>query len=99
QPDHGFGQRVVVAVAHAAHRWLDASLDQAVRVADRQVLAAAVGMVDQRLLRRPASPHRLLERVEHELRLLRRTGPPADDPPGEHVITKATYTKPCHAGT
>src|SRR5690606_39796392 len=66
--------------------------DQAVRVADRQVLAAAVGMVDQGLLAGPARPHGLLERVEHELGLLRRAGPPADDSPGEHVDRSEEHT-------
>ena len=47
QADHRLGHGVVVAVAYRADRRGDAALDQALGVADGQVLAAAVRMVHQ----------------------------------------------------
>ena len=47
QPVDGLGQGVVVTVTGGADRGLDASLCQALAVADRDVLAAAVAMVGQ----------------------------------------------------
>ncbi len=43
----GLGERVVIAVADAADRRLDAGLGQAFGVFDRDILAAAVAVVDQ----------------------------------------------------
>ena len=40
QPVNGFGERVVVAVADAADRGLDAGFGKAFSVLDREVLAA-----------------------------------------------------------
>ena len=40
------GQCVVVAVALAAHRWLHASLGQALRVANRNVLRPAIRVMN-----------------------------------------------------
>ena len=42
-----FGERVVVGVADASDRRLDTGLDQALGVFDRDVLHAAIGMVDE----------------------------------------------------
>ena len=47
QPDHRLGQGVVVAVADAADRGLDAGLGKPLGVADRDVQAAAIAMVHQ----------------------------------------------------
>ena len=43
----GLGQGIVVAVADAADGWLDAGLGQALGVFDRDVLAAAIAMMDK----------------------------------------------------
>ena len=67
-----FGEGVVVAVADAADRRLDAGLGQALGVFDRDVLAASVAVMDE-----PAAMHgpplveRLLQRIEHEARMRR----------------------------
>ena len=53
QPVDRLGQRVVVTVADAAHRWLDPGFGQPLGVADADVLHAAVGVVDQAALGRP----------------------------------------------
>ncbi len=43
----GLGERVVIAVANAADGRLDAGFGQALGVFDRDILAAAITMVDQ----------------------------------------------------
>nr|UCK92300.1 hypothetical protein [Raoultella planticola] len=82
----GLGQCVVERVAHAAHRGLQARLGQPLGVSDRHVLDASVAVVDQ-AIRADRLPRvqRLLERVEHEVRLHRAGGLPAHDATGEHV--------------
>ena len=46
QPDDGFGERVVVGVADAADRRLDARLRQALRITNREILATPVAVMD-----------------------------------------------------
>ena len=80
QPVDGLVQRVVVAVAGAAHRRLDAGLGQSLAVADRDVLRAAVTVVHQDpVTLGPARTQRQIQRVEHEVGLQRGAGPPAHD--------------------
>ena len=80
------GERIVVAVADAADRWLDAGLGEALGVFYRDVLNATVAMMDEAAaMNRPTIMQRLLERVEHEARMRRARGAPADDPPSEGV--------------
>jgi hypothetical protein len=43
----GLGQRIVVVVAHAAHRRLDTGFCQALGVFDRDVLAASVAVMHE----------------------------------------------------
>jgi len=43
----GLGERVVIAVADTADRRLDAGLGQALGIADRDILHAAVRMMNQ----------------------------------------------------
>ena len=79
----GLGERVVVAVADAADRRLDAGLGQALGVLDRDVLAAAIAVVDEpAAMDRPPIMQSLLQRIEHEARMRRARHPPADDPAG-----------------
>ena len=64
-----FGQGVVIAVADAADRGFDAGLRQAFGVSDRQVLTAAIAMVDQATAAGwSAVVDRLLQGVERDLR-------------------------------
>jgi hypothetical protein len=82
----GLGQRVVVAVALAAHRGLDAGLGQPFAVADADVLRPAVRVVDQAAVTLGlAGVQGLLQRIEHEVRAHRTAHAPAHDAPGEHV--------------
>lgn len=63
QPNDRFGERVVVGVAGAPHRTIDASIDESLGVPDAQVLGAAVAMVDQSVFHL-SGPQRLLECIE-----------------------------------
>jgi hypothetical protein len=66
------GERIVVTVADAADRGLDAGLGEALGVFNRDVLNAAVAMMDEAAaVNRPTTMQRLLERVEHEARMRR----------------------------
>jgi hypothetical protein len=47
EADHRFGEGVVVAIADAADRGLDAGLGEALGVADADVLAAAIRMMHE----------------------------------------------------
>tara|TARA_E500000318_G_scaffold102311_1_gene106517 strand:+ start:392 stop:664 length:273 start_codon:yes stop_codon:yes gene_type:complete len=61
------GQGVVVAAAHAADRWLDPRLGQAFGVLDRDVLAAAIGVMDESAAGdRPALMEVLFEGVQNK---------------------------------
>ena len=46
QADHCSGERVVVRISHTADRRLDAGLGEPLAVFDRDVLDAAIGMMD-----------------------------------------------------
>src|SRR5262245_15605580 len=60
------GQRVVVAIADAANRGLDARLGQAFGVLDRDVLAASVAVMNEASARHgPAVMKGLFQRVEY----------------------------------
>jgi hypothetical protein len=68
QPVDRLGQRVVVAVAPAAHRQLDAGFGKAFGVPNRHVLRTAIRMMDQRVIALwPAGVQRLLQRIQHEV--------------------------------
>ena len=61
------GESIVVAVADAADRRLDAGLGQALGVFDRDVLAAAVAVMHEpAAMDGPPVMQRLLQRIEHE---------------------------------
>src|SRR5208283_2425012 len=80
------GEGVVVAVADAADGRLDAGLGEALGVFDRDVLHAAVAVMDEGAAAKgTALAQSLLERVEHEARMRRARGAPPDDTPGEGV--------------
>src|SRR3984885_1802796 len=85
----GFGESIVVRVADATHRGLDAGLRQALGVSDGDVLAASIAVVHE-----PASLHKppimesLLQSVQDEAGMRRPAHPPADDPAGIGVDDK-----------
>lgn len=100
QPVDGFGQGVVVAIALATNRGLDAGLGQSLGVADRDVLAATIAVVDQTPVRcgwraysacsRASSTKSVFMLVLTRQPTIRRANT---------SITKATYSQPCQVET
>ena len=86
EPDDRFGEGVVVRIAAAADRRLDAGVGQALGVAHREILAAAIAVMHQVADGVVAAVvDRLLERIEHEVGPQRRRDAPADDAAREDV--------------
>ena len=78
-----FGESIVVAVADAADRRLDAGLGQALGVFECDVLAASVAMMHEpAAMDGPSIVQGLLQSIEHEAGMRRPAHPPADDPAG-----------------
>lgn len=81
----GLGQGVVITVALAAYRGLNAGFCQALTALYREVLRAPVSVVDQGVSLRLARVKSLLQRVEHEVGMHRAADAPADDAPSKDV--------------
>src|SRR3954469_21102754 len=80
------GESIVITVADAAHRRLDARLHQPLCVLDRDVLAAAVAvMYEPAAMDRPPIMEGLLQRIEHEARMCCPGDTPAHDATGVGV--------------
>ena len=94
--DH-LGQGVVVRIAAAADRRFHTGLGQSVRVADGQVLAAPVAVMNQALGARPR-PQGLLQRVQDQVGPHDPGDPPADDPAGKHIDDKGHVDEPGPGG-
>jgi hypothetical protein len=100
QPVDRLGQRVVVAVALAAHRRLDAGLGQPLGVADADVLRPAIRMADQAAVSlglpgvQACSSASSTKSVCIELLTRQPTMRRANT-----SITKATYSQPCQVET
>jgi hypothetical protein len=95
----GFSQGVVVAVADASHRRLDASFGQALGVFDRYVLAAPVAVMHEAAtMDGPPIVQRLLQGIEDETRVRRATGTPSHDAAGEGVDDKRHINKALPSG-
>src|SRR5208337_761089 len=84
ESDDRFSQRVIVRVADAAHRRLDAGFGQSLGVANRQMLATPVAVMHDPL-DSGTRPQRLLQRVQDQFGMHRARHPPADDAPGEYI--------------
>src|SRR5688500_3758867 len=76
--DDGLGERVVVRVTDAAHRRLSARLSQPLRVANRQVLATSIAVMDD-ALDIGTRPQRLLQGIQDQLGAHRACYAPAND--------------------
>jgi hypothetical protein len=86
EPDHRFGEGMVIGISTAAHGWRDAGVAEAVCGRHRQRLRAAVAVMNQRGCRVAAAiVNRLFERIEHEVRAQRGRDTPAHDPLGKDV--------------
>jgi hypothetical protein len=84
QSDDSLRERVVIGAAGAADPSLRINLGKPIRVSDRQVLAAAIAMVD-RALRHLSCPKRLLERIENQTGRHEAGNPPGNDAASEYV--------------
>src|SRR5258708_37391801 len=85
----GFGESIVVRVADATHRRLDAGLRQAFGVSNGDVLAASITVVHEPAsLRRPPIMESLFQSVQDEAGMRRPAHPPAHDPAGIGVDDK-----------
>src|SRR5690625_4429140 len=78
EPDDRLGESIVVAVALAADRGSHAGLSEPLRVANREILRAAVAMYYQAPVPLP-SVQRLLQRVQHQVAVQAAAHPPPDD--------------------
>jgi hypothetical protein len=95
QADNRLGEGVVGAVADAADGGLDAGIGQALGVADRDVLHAAIAMMHQAALTEGTPVmERLFQGIEDKAGLGRSRHPPTDDPPGEDVDHKGDIDEP-----
>ena len=95
EPVDRFGQGVVVAIADAADRRYEAGLAETLRVLDRDVLHAAIRVVDETAADRPAFLQGLLQRIEHEAGMRRARRAPADDPAGVSVDDEGHVDEAC----
>ena len=95
----GFGQCGVIAVANTADGGFDACFGQPLGVFDRQILAAAITVVNQ--------PHgldwatfmdRLLKSIENEASMGRCADAPPDDAPGKGVDDEGDINEPLPGG-
>jgi hypothetical protein len=86
ETDDRLGERVVVGIANAIYRRLDASFGQTIRVANRKVLHAAIAMVNQTTF---SVTHTIVEGlfqcIERQIAAQRRRYAPADDAPSERI--------------
>ena len=67
QPDDGFGQGVVVAVADATDRRLDLGFGQSLGVPNGQVLRPPVAVMGEPLLVGPACPNGLIQSIQYQV--------------------------------
>src|SRR5258708_26262946 len=80
------GESIVITVADAAHRRLDARLHQPLGILDRDVLAASVAvMCEPAAMGGPPIMEGLLQRIEHEARMCCPRDTPAHDATGVGV--------------
>ena len=95
QADDRLGESVVVAIADAADGRLDASIGQALGVADRDVLHATIAVMHQAVPREgPPVVERLFQGIQDKAGLGRARHPQADDPPGEGIDDKGDIDEP-----
>jgi hypothetical protein len=81
-----FGESIVLTVANASDRWLDARLGQPFGIANGHVLRAAVGMMNQpATFDGPPIMQCLVEGIEHKAGMSRSACPPTDDTAGEGI--------------
>src|SRR5262245_27838804 len=77
------GESIVITVADAANRRLDARLRQSLGILDRDVLAASIAVVHEpTAMARAPIMEGLLQRIQYKAGMRRTGSPPAHDAPG-----------------
>src|SRR5499426_3809907 len=94
QSDDRLSESIVVRVADAADRRLDAGLLQALSVTNREILAAPVAMMNH-AFRIGTSPQRLLKRIQDQIRMHQAGDTPADDAARKHIDDESHVDEPC----
>ncbi len=94
----GFGQRVVITVALAAHRWLYTRLLQPFGVAYGNVLTSPVGVARQGIGYWLAFVQGLFQRILHKVCLHAASDPAAHDAPGVHIHHEGNVQPPLPGG-
>ncbi len=84
EPDHRFGEGIVVGIAHTPDRGLDPGFAKPLRVPNREILRSPIAVVDQLITRRPGV-ERLLQRIEGEIATERAGHAPAHDAAREDI--------------
>ena len=85
----------VIAVADTADLRLDRGFGKPLTIFDRDVLAAALGVMDETAAaRRSAIVKGLIERIENEAGMGDPARSPPDDPPGELIDHKGDVDEP-----
>src|SRR5688572_20511251 len=93
QSDDGLRERIIIRVADAAHRRLDARLRQALRVANRKILTTSVAVAYHSFGPR-ARPQRLLKRIQDQVSMHRAGDTPADDAARKHIDDESHVYEP-----
>src|SRR5262247_2704851 len=93
QSDDRLSESIVVRVADAADRRLDAGLLQALSVTNREILASPVAMMNH-AFRIGTSPQRLLKRIQDQVRMHRAGDTPSDDAARKHIDDESHVDEP-----
>ena len=90
----GLGERVVIAVTDTPDGWFDPDFCQAFGVFDREILAAAIAVMDKSAaMHRASIVQGLLQGVEDEASMCGAADAPANDAAGERVDDKGHINK------
>ena len=93
QPDDGFGQGVVVGVAGAADRAVNPRFLQTLGITNRQVLRAAVAVMDQ-AISISAGMKSLFQGIKHQVSTHAAGGTPAHDAVGKGIDNERRVHEP-----
>src|SRR5262245_7539994 len=93
QSDDRLSESIVVRVADAADRRLDAGLLQALSVTNREILASPVAMMNH-AFRIGTSSQRLLKRIQDQIRMHRAGDTPADDAARKYIDDESRVDEP-----
>ena len=94
KPVDGLGERVVVAIADAAHRRLNPGLKKPFRIFYRDILAAPVAVMDQAAaMQGPPVMRSLLQRIKYEPHMRRTADTPANDPARKRINDEGDINK------